>query len=295
MYTSFTILVAVAGVASAQLDVLSSSAISHLLASLGPAAADDPRFTDYQPPGKDDGTSIDKSKKKHTKPSEYLPSTTVRSPCPGLNTLANHGFIPRNGRNNTIPVLLQGLAAGMNMGPDFTVAIGGAGLLASPDPFAGSFDLSDLDEHNFPIEHDSSMSRRDAYFGDDTSFYAPNWDEYMSFFGNMSFTDIPTASKAKFSRYNNSMNTNPEFQYGLREAIFSYGENAIYIQAMSDPESGMANLDYVRSLFEQEKLPYELGWRPSNSPITLFSIGQMLFELYGDSPEPGPEGAKIAA
>lgn len=52
----------------------------------------------------------------------------------------------------TIPHLLQGLSAGLNMGPDFTVAVGGAGLLASPDPLAGSFDLNQLDKHNFPIE-----------------------------------------------------------------------------------------------------------------------------------------------
>lgn len=38
---------------------------------------------------------------------------TVRSPCPGLNTLANHGFIHHDGRNMTIPHLLTGLAQGM--------------------------------------------------------------------------------------------------------------------------------------------------------------------------------------
>ena len=35
------------------------------------------------------------------------------------------------------------------MGADFTIAVGGAGLLSSPNPLGGSFDLNDLDMHNF--------------------------------------------------------------------------------------------------------------------------------------------------
>lgn len=181
------------------------------------------------------------------------------------------------------------------MGADFTVAIGGAGLLSSPNPLAGSFDLSDLDQHNFPIEHDASMSRQDAALGSNTLFNPPTWDQYISFFEGKATTDVPTASRAKFARYNDSLTRNPDFVYGLRETVFSYGENAIYLQAMSDPVSGQANVDYVRSLFEKEQLPYNLGWRPSKAPITLASLGVMVAELYASGPEPIPEGAKILA
>lgn len=61
----------------------------------------DPRFTKWTPPGAGD----------------------VRAPCPGLNTLANHNFIHHNGKNMTIPHLVEGLAAGMNIGPDFSIAV----------------------------------------------------------------------------------------------------------------------------------------------------------------------------
>lgn len=219
----------------------------------------------------------------------------VRSPCPGLNALANHGFLHHDGRNMTIPHLIKGLGEGLNMGPDFTVAIGGAGLLSSPNPLGGSFDLDDLNQHNFPIEHDASMSRQDAALGNPQPFYNPNWQQYIKFFDGKTTTDVPTASKAKFARYQDSLAKNPSFTYGLREAVFSYGENAIYLQSMSDPISGKANVNYVKSLFEQEKLPYALGWRPSTSPITLGSLGVMVAELYGVSPQPIPEGAKILA
>jgi hypothetical protein len=207
--------------------------------------------------------------------------------------LANHGFIHHDGKKMTIPHLIKGLAEGMNMGADFTVAIGGAGLLASPFPLGGSFDLDDLNMHNFPIEHDASMSRQDAALGNDQPFYNPNWQQYISFFDNKTTTDVPTAARAKFARYQDSLTKNRDFTYGPREFIFSYGENAIYLQAMSDPVSGKANVDYVKTLFEQEKLPFAQGWRPSPASITLASLGVMVVELYGTSPEPIPEGLKI--
>lgn len=219
----------------------------------------------------------------------------MRSPCPALNTLANHNFLPHNGKGNTIPILLKGLAEGLNIGADFTAAIGGAGLLASPNPLGGSFDLDDLNMHNFPIEHDASISRQDAALGNDQSFYAPNWQQYIGFFDGKEVTDVPTASHAKFARYNDSLIKNPDFTYGVREAVLSYGENALYLQAMADPVSGNAKVEYVKQLFEKEQLPYNLGWRPSVAPITLATLGLMVAELNANSPEPLSEGSRILA
>ena len=127
----------------------------------------------------------------------------------------------------TIPHLLEGLAAGLNIGADFTVVAGAAGLLGSPDPASGSFDLDALDRHNFPIEHDASLSRQDAYFGDDYSFYSPNWQQVLSYYKGDSFTNIPHAAAARYSRVNSSRATNPEMLYGARQFILSFGETAL--------------------------------------------------------------------
>ncbi|QIW98292.1 hypothetical protein AMS68_003810 [Peltaster fructicola] len=245
--------------------------IGGLLSSLGPAPDDDPRFTNWVPPGHGD----------------------VRSPCPGLNTLANHGFIHHDGRNMTIPHLLQGLAEGMNMGADFTILIGAAGLLSSPNVLGGAFDLDNLDQHNFPIEHDASLSRQDAYFGNDYSFYNPIWQQVLSFYTAGKTALLPAANSLA-NRTEDSEERNPSFTYGLREFIFRYGETAIYLQAMGgDDSTGVTRVDWIRSLFEKEQLPYELGWRPRAEPITLPSLGQMVFELFSISPEKVPEGATI--
>jgi hypothetical protein len=284
--------------------------LADLLSSLKPASSNDARFTDFHPPGTGDGNALPPSSK--TKILKYTNLPKVRSPCPGLNgiyppspntqpysdkciALANHGFIHRDGHNMTIPHLIKGLAEGLNMGADFTTAIGGAGLLSSPNPLGGSFDLDDLSMHNFPIEHDASMSRQDAALGNPQPFYDPNWQQYISFFDGKATTDIPTASKAKFARYSDSLAKNSQFTYGAREAVLSYGENALYLSTMGDPVSGKAKIEYVKSLFEQEKLPFELGWRPSPLPTTLVSLGLMVVQLQGLSPEPVPEGLRIVA
>jgi len=150
-------------------------------------------------------------------------------------------------------------------------------------------------EHNFPIEHDASLSRGDAYFGNDYSFNAKNWNMVLQHYAGMAHTSIPVASQAKYSRVQDSEKINPTFTYGVREAILSYGETALYLQTMSDPTSGVANINYVRMLFEQEKLPYALGWRPSASPITLTTLGQMVLKLFEANPQNLPEGLTITA
>ncbi|KAI6894501.1 hypothetical protein KC318_g10705 [Hortaea werneckii] len=248
--------------------------VQGLLTSLTHPNPNDPRFTQFQKPGPND----------------------VRSPCPGLNALANHGFIPRNGKDMTLPILIKGLKAGMNMAPDFTIAIGGVGLLSSDSPdTARSFDLNDLDQHNFPIEHDASLSRQDAYFGNDYSFYQPNWDMVLKYYQGKTKTDIETASHAQRNRVANSRAINPEVVYGPREFVLANGETALYLQTMADPFSGRARLDYVKMLFEQEKLPYELGWRPSTVPISLLTLGQMVLELSAAAPDPVGEAANVTA
>ncbi|KIK65092.1 hypothetical protein GYMLUDRAFT_117100, partial [Collybiopsis luxurians FD-317 M1] len=39
----------------------------------------------------------------------------ARAPCPGLNTLANHGYIPRSGRNITFIPLLRAIMEVYNL------------------------------------------------------------------------------------------------------------------------------------------------------------------------------------
>lgn len=189
----------------------------------------------------------------------------------------------------------------------------GLGLLSSPFPLLGSFDLDNLNQHNFPIEHDASrkychqnlhrslliksphpVSRQDAYFGDDHTFYDPIWQDVLSFYGDSDMTALLPASKSIANRTADSQAINPTFTYGFREFIQRYGEDSIYLQAMgSDDISGVTRIDWVKALFEEERLPYDLGWRPRKEPITVASLGLMVFNLFNASPQKVPEGKKV--
>ncbi|KAH7912056.1 Chloroperoxidase [Hygrophoropsis aurantiaca] len=77
-----------------------------------------------------------------------------RSPCPALNALANHGYLPRDGKDIGLWQLIQALHAVYNLSYPLAALLAIAGIL-----FCGHalcLDLDALAMHN-RIEHDASM------------------------------------------------------------------------------------------------------------------------------------------
>lgn len=86
-----------------------------------------------------------------------------RAPCPGLNALANQGYLPRDGKNITLPRVEAALMTALHM----TSTVAGA-LANSLKPLLrpdGTFDLVDARMHNL-VEHDRSFTRMDFRHGD---------------------------------------------------------------------------------------------------------------------------------
>ncbi|KAF8075740.1 Chloroperoxidase [Lyophyllum atratum] len=85
-----------------------------------------------------------------------------RSPCPALNTLANHGYLPRDGKNLSVFDLISGLRAGYNLSLPLAafLSFGGFVLLRR----FRNLDLYDIGRHGC-IEHDASLVHRDASQG----------------------------------------------------------------------------------------------------------------------------------
>ncbi|GAB7347229.1 hypothetical protein MBLNU459_g3331t1 [Dothideomycetes sp. NU459] len=214
----------------------------------------------------------------------------VRSPCPGLNALANHDICPRSGKGYTIPILTSCLATGLNVGPDFALVVGTAGIGSNPNPELLYFDLDMLDHHDVFIEHDASLSRADASTGNDHAFNQTIFNTVLNYFAGDANATIPTASKAKFNRVTTEAARDPSFSYGPVQFVLSYGETALYLSTMGDPTTGSAPLDFVKVLFEDERLPYAEGWRPTAQQTTLSTLGQMIVELNLANGEVVPEG-----
>ncbi|KAG5352826.1 hypothetical protein C0989_000277 [Termitomyces sp. Mn162] len=90
-----------------------------------------------------------------------------RSPCPALNTMANHGYIARDGKNLSPWDLACGLKACYNLSTPLALflSIGGFLLLRR----IRNVDLHEIGRHG-RIEHDASLVHRDTPKGQK---YAP--------------------------------------------------------------------------------------------------------------------------
>lgn len=91
-----------------------------------------------------------------------------RGPCPGLNTLANHGYLPRDG-HVSFGQVLEATARGFNMGADLAGILSTFAILTDGDPVtetwylgAGPDGLGGLNRHS-TIEVDISPNREDYW------------------------------------------------------------------------------------------------------------------------------------
>lgn len=66
---------------------------------------------------------------------------TARGPCPMMNTLANHGFLHRDGLNLTEDVVINALKDGLNFDKSLSETMFKMALPANPDPNATWFTL----------------------------------------------------------------------------------------------------------------------------------------------------------
>lgn len=97
-----------------------------------------------------------------------------RGPCPGLNLLANYGYLPRNG-HVTLGQALEAVARGFNLGPDLATVLGVFTILSDGDLATESFYLGSgpggiggLNRHS-TVEADVSPNREDFYNGESSS------------------------------------------------------------------------------------------------------------------------------
>ncbi|KZT13297.1 Cloroperoxidase [Laetiporus sulphureus 93-53] len=94
-------------------------------------------------------------------------SSDSRSPCPALNALANHGFLPHDGRNITRKDYVHALREGYSLSLPLAMLLTYGGHIVLEQ--YSVLTLSDLARHNF-IEHDASLGHYDAI---GTEEYAP--------------------------------------------------------------------------------------------------------------------------
>jgi hypothetical protein len=164
-------------------------------------------------------------------------STDQRGPCPGLNAMANHGYIARSGVVSLIDAV-AGVHQVYNMGIDLALVLAIMGVVWTGDPVSldPSFSIGGnstavwnaLDNvqgllgtpqgidysHNF-LEADASPTRNDLYLTDDA--WTMNTTRFQQLYDTVpsgeSFS-FDVLSKWSAVRWHESVETNPYFYYG---------------------------------------------------------------------------------
>lgn len=221
-----------------------------------------------------------------------------RGPCPGLNALANHGYLSRDGVVGYLEAV-EGINTVFGMGLDLATIIAAMGVVGTGNPLSlkPSFSIGGVSpkvkgllgnllgltgtprgldgSHNF-IEADSSNTRDDLYVtGDATTM---NMDLFMDIYdsidGVMNMEQIGDRAAARLEE---SIATNPIFYYGpytgliVRNAGFLFGARLLSNHSLEHPQGGQMDKETFKSMWgvvesANGTLTYNRGWEriPSN-------------------------------
>ncbi|TIB39679.1 hypothetical protein E3P86_01021 [Wallemia ichthyophaga] len=221
-----------------------------------------------------------------------------RSPCPGLNAMANHGFIPRHGKHVSLSVICVAIKNTYDFAPTFAYQLTSAAGFISKSSGDGKtwLDLKDIEAPNV-IEHDASLLRHDRMFQPNQGAPAVDLCERTLQFAHppkqpgapgkkgKSCLNTESMSKALYERRlicssdqdPNRENKVRNGQYFLpgKLKIFGAGNSAIPLILWDGRQ------DYIRPFFVEERLAYREGWHPytREDPAGFFGLSFMYFML----------------
>ncbi|GMF13662.1 unnamed protein product [Phytophthora lilii] len=181
-----------------------------------------------------------------------------RSPCPAMNTLANHGYLPRDGKNITVDQALAVVMDKFNIAEDLASVMGGL----SPN----LFDLNDLSKHNDKIEHDASLARSDAYFGADPAFVTPSLIADVLAHGLDGKIDVTDVAKIRAARVAYGKKHNPEFDFSTTPAFIAGAESGLFLRGFGGHNGNSSSTYFISTFFLLETFP--LGWSKPTTEIT---------------------------
>ncbi|KAF7296251.1 HEME-HALOPEROXIDASE domain-containing protein [Mycena chlorophos] len=206
-----------------------------------------------------------------------------RSPCPGLNALANHGYLPRSGENMTVPQILSAAKQGFNMNWDVIQAAAKQGLLSRDDEGSDSvLSLEPLALHGL-IEIDGSHSRDDYRdgTGDNLHFNSTIYNSWLAVSNpGVDYYNTTSAGWTMYHRLQYSLQTNPNVTNAQHDVFGRAGTSALYLSVMGNTTSGVAKKEFVDIFFREERLPFLEGWSPSKILITAASVGALVPTIF---------------
>jgi len=171
-----------------------------------------------------------------------------RAPCPALNSLANHGYLPHDGKNIGFFQLVGALRLVYNLSFPLAALLSFVGILLCGHGL--HLDLSDLAIHN-KIEHDASFAHADALPG---AKYAPipvdpvRFRHFLSYaaLNNGLFIEDMVKARVDYEQQARPLNS-------IHSQI-AQGEVALAWLTMKDA-SGKISIETLMQWWNEERLP----------------------------------------
>ncbi|KAF4043349.1 Peroxidase family 2 protein [Phytophthora infestans] len=177
-----------------------------------------------------------------------VPNTTApfrRSPCPALNALANHGYLPRNGQN----IAKADLKAVMM--EVFNIANDTATVQVNPVPEIFSLDY--LGRHVLR-EHDASLVRTDIYFGHDPmEINITLAEDFLARADASGKINTTAVALTRSDRLTMCEAINPECTFGANEKQTAFLQAALLLTVLG--KGDFISVDHARSFMVDEKIP----------------------------------------
>lgn len=191
----------------------------------------------------------------------------ARGPCPGFNVMANHGYLPRDGGLMTREQVVQAFQDNYSVDPSLTNTILDTAIkIKLINNETQTFTLTDLRRHNF-IEHDASLFRNDAYFGDNFNKNLTLLEQLISSSSDGKSISVDELAKYRKARQDYSKATNPEFTFGRNQEFAAFQEASILAWVIGDEDTHSIPINVLRTFIADERLPTEDGWTKKSSPI----------------------------
>ncbi|KAL7953144.1 Chloroperoxidase [Trichoderma compactum] len=208
----------------------------------------------------------------------------LRSPCPMLNTLANHGYLPHNGRNISAQQVADAAFEVVNIDPMSIKQVANYFLRAANQT---SIDLTDLNRPGI-LQHVASLTRDDVTSPGSIDVTASQ-DRIHHLIKDGDTDCITIASLAKSRLYVEDLSSPNELT--LKEQSLAYVEASLLLLTMieGDVPSGWsfppataycAPKKRVETWLTEERFPEELGWKKSERTIGLLDFVPVIKGIY---------------
>ncbi|KIJ56417.1 hypothetical protein M422DRAFT_239636 [Sphaerobolus stellatus SS14] len=198
----------------------------------------------------------------------------IRGSCSALNTLVSHGYLPRNGTvrpDQTVTATMKGLTWAMTLQSshqldEFWNKVFSHWSRPSKQPAS----VGGLNQRG-TFEGDTSMTRVDAYFGDQSAFDETLFQGFIATskkYGRNGTYDINATAELRRQRLQDTIKTHPQLVFTSPRSLSAYSE--------------ALNLDAARGFFQNQRMPVDFHCQPA--PVSFDLIEPLVDQIFAKCP-----------